>query len=280
MELKVSEIQELVPIDFNYLELKKELGDKLEIYKNIVYTEDTMKTAKEDRAKLNKLSKAINDKKIEIKKDVLKPFEDFETKAKELMGMIDTAVSNIDLQVKAFDQKKKDEKLQEIVTYFNENIGDFAELINFDLIFNERWLNATYSIKQIQEDINHIVTKTKQDLGVIDTQFKDEVINKQLKDFYFRNIISPSVLSLAIQEGVRIVENNKKLEELKQKQLEEKQQEPVFEQPAETEKPTSVNETKEELQQIDFRVWVTQEQKFYLREYLVKNNIKYGKVGN
>lgn len=67
MELQVSEIQELEPVKFNYEELKTALTQKVSTYKNLVYTEENIVTAKADRALLNKLSKAINDEKKRVK---------------------------------------------------------------------------------------------------------------------------------------------------------------------------------------------------------------------
>ena len=54
-------------IDFNFEEIKSELEEKLIKYKNLVVTEDGIKAAKADKAKLNKLAAAIEDKRKEIK---------------------------------------------------------------------------------------------------------------------------------------------------------------------------------------------------------------------
>ena len=67
MELKTEDIKALEPVKFNYEELKKELTEKVENYKNLVYTEENINMAKKDRANLNKLKKAINDEKIRVK---------------------------------------------------------------------------------------------------------------------------------------------------------------------------------------------------------------------
>lgn len=274
MELQVSEIQALEPIKFNYEDLKASLTANLEKYKNLVYTEETIKEAKADRALLNKVSTAINDEKKRIKNKLLEPYMDFEEKCKELMAMVSEVSEGIDSQVKAFEQKTKNEKLQEIMAYWIENVGEFNDLIDFDLIFEERWLNSSYSMKKVQTDINHIFEKTKMDLSTLDSTIKDENIKKQVKDFYFNNIKSPSILSLSIQESQRIEEANKKIETLENSQNAEQN----------TENLTSClqsitdKEQNENLQQLDFRVWVTQRQKFALREFLKANNIKFGRV--
>ena len=60
-------------IDFNFDEMKTELSEKLEKYNALVVTEDSIKDAKSDRANLNKLKTAIDDKRKEIKKLCLAP---------------------------------------------------------------------------------------------------------------------------------------------------------------------------------------------------------------
>nr|DAO95478.1 MAG TPA: Protein of unknown function (DUF1351) [Caudoviricetes sp.] len=289
MQLEVEEIKALEPVKFNYEELKTQLMTKVENYKSIVYTEDTMKNAKADRANFNKLAKALNDEKIRVRNHVLELFEIgvFEKQCNELIELAKDASNHIDTQVKAFEQQKKDDKLKQIMNFFIENVGDYKELIDFDKIFNERWLNVTYKMEQIETDILHIFTKTKTDMNVIDSQFQDENVNKQVKMEYFFQIANPSVLTLAILKGNSIIQNNKKLEELKEKEASSqnitKSEEKITNNSQNiTQNQENVAES-EELQILDFRVHVTQRQKFALREFLKSNNIKfepvpYGKV--
>lgn len=68
MELKINAMETTNAINFNFEELKNEITTKSELYKNMVYTDDTIKTAKEDRASLNKFIKALEDKRKEVKK--------------------------------------------------------------------------------------------------------------------------------------------------------------------------------------------------------------------
>jgi len=57
----------LTNINFNYDELKQELAVRLDKYRNLVYSEDSIKEAKADRATLNKFKKAIEERRKEIK---------------------------------------------------------------------------------------------------------------------------------------------------------------------------------------------------------------------
>lgn len=275
MELKVEEIKALAPIQFNYEDIKKWITEKAKEYKSMVYTEETITNAKSDRATLNKVAKALNDEKIRIKKEVLKPFEDFESKCKELQGIITDASNSIDIQVKAFETKEQEEKKKQIEDLFNTYIGDFKELIIFEQIFNQRWLNKTYTIKKIEDEIKHLIAKTTNDLKVIDAQIQDESINKSVKNYYFNNITDPSILGNSLQEGMKIDENNKKLEQLRNTQKATSEEQNIKEN---SEKITNIVSKTENLIQIDFRVITTKEKFMKLKEFLEINEIDYRRV--
>lgn len=275
MELKVEEIKALAPIQFNYEDIKKWITEKAKEYKSMVYTEETITNAKSDRATLNKVAKALNDEKIRIKKEVLKPFEDFESKCKELQGIITDASNSIDIQIKAFETKEQEEKKKQIEDLFNTYIGDFKELIIFEQIFNQRWLNKTYTIKKIEDEIKHLIAKTTTDLKVIDAQIQDESINKSVKNYYFNNITDPSILGNSLQEGMKIDENNKKLEQLRNTQKVTSEEQNIKEN---SEKITNIVSKTENLIQIDFRVITTKEKFMKLKEFLEINEIDYRRV--
>lgn len=283
MELITNDIEvkdnQILPIKLtNFEDLKKEIVIKMQEYKEINVTEEKLKEAKEYRANLNKFEKAI----AEQRKNKIKEAEEqlgltqYMNECKQLEQYVKDASIFLDKQIKAFEQKEDDEKLQMITKFFIENVGDFEGLIDFDKIYNKKWLNKTYKMDDIQAEIRHIFTKTKTDFNVITTQFTDENIQKQVKQYYLNKINDASVLTLAILEGNKIVENNKKLEELKQKEAENRQK------VTENEKniTTTVQNVpqNENLKQLDFRVFVTQEQMQKLKEFLVTNNIKYGPV--
>ena len=275
MQLVVEEIKALEPVRFNYEELRTQLATKVENYKSIVYTEDNMKAAKADRANFNKLIKALTEEKTRVRNIVLEPFIPFENQCNELIDLAKEASTHIDTQVKSYEQQMKDEKLKEIMAFYIDNIGNYKDLIDFDKIFNERWLNVTYKMEQIQKDILHIISKTETDMNVIESQFQDEDIRKQVKMEYFSQIANPSVLTVSILKGNEILENNKKLETLEQK---EKSLQNVTKS-EENMTNNSQNVTKnEELQQLDFRVYVTPTQKAALKQFLIDNKITFKPV--
>ena len=99
MELKVLN-KEIGSLSINYDELKIELADNLKKYQGLVVTEDEITKAKSTRANLNKVAKMIDDRRKELKKEILKPYEMVEAQTKELIGMIGDVTNAIDDQIK------------------------------------------------------------------------------------------------------------------------------------------------------------------------------------
>lgn len=290
MELLTSDIEikegQILPMKLtNFEDLKKQIIEKMTEYKGMAVTDEKLKEAKTYRANLNNFKKAISAQRISKTKEVEEQLglSKYINDCKELEQYVDDASSFLDKQIKELEKIEDDKKLKEITDFFVQNTGEFDGLIDFDKIYNPKWLNKTYKMDDIQAEIRHVFTKTKTDFDVIKTQFTDENLQKQVQQYYLSNIGNDSVLTLAILEGNKIIDQNKKLEELKQKETESAQNVTEnIQNVTENEKniTTRVQDVpqNENLKQLDFRVFVTQEQMQKLKEFLVTNNIKYGPV--
>lgn len=156
------------PVVWNFDELKSNLETALADYQSRVYTEDMITEAKEDRTKLNKLKKAINDERISREKEYMQPFAEFKAQAKELCDMIDTASSGIGEQLEAFEQKRLDEKTSHIQSLFNDVASNYdLTFITLDKVMNDKWLNKATSDKAIAKEITERFEKAIKDLEVI-----------------------------------------------------------------------------------------------------------------
>ena len=94
----------------NFDEIKAYLDARLAVYRNLVYSEDSLKTAKADKAALNKLKKALDTRRKEIKAVYMEPYLRIETQIKELTAMIDEPLSAIDGFVKDMEAEEKRQK--------------------------------------------------------------------------------------------------------------------------------------------------------------------------
>ena len=165
MELLVREYQRPESILFNYEELKAEITEKTKMYETLVYTDDQIKDAKADKAKLNKLKKTLNDERIRLEKEYLEPFNDFKSKINEIIRIIDKPVAVIDKQVKEFEDKKKQDKYDAIKVMWEEL--EHPSELTLEKIYDSKWLNASTSMKSIQDTMTAAVEKFKQDIATL-----------------------------------------------------------------------------------------------------------------
>lgn len=142
-------------IEENFTEAKEYLQEQLNAYKGVVFTEDTKKDAKETIANLRKDKKALQDRIKDVKKEYMKPFDEFYAKATELITLYDEPIEYINTQVNAFEEKRKAEKIEAIKGIYLELIPEeeWQKVLPFNKIFNSKWENATTSAKSIKEDI-------------------------------------------------------------------------------------------------------------------------------
>ena len=289
LRLVISPLQKMEAIKFNYEELKGGLTASLEKYQNLVYTPENIKEAKDDRATLNALKKSLNDEKIKIKKEFMVPYDDFEAKIKELIELVDKPASEIDKQVKVFEEQEKAKKREVINTIYSENIGAYAELISLEKLYDPRWENKTYKETDITKEIQDVVKKADSDLKVI-MDLKSE-FEFQIKDTYFKTLD----LGQALVEKQRL----EKQKELQEQLATPKQTDIVVDNVAKTTigddsidameyavggvigvdtSNEESNQVEEKMVSVAFRVECTESQLKALGEYMKANGIKYGRA--
>lgn len=225
MELKIYNPQAdgfLQKIDWNFEELKSEITNKANDYMSLVYTPDQMKEAKKDRAALRKFITALEDKRKEIKKQVMIPYTDFEEKEKELISIVNQAVSNIDTQIKAYDESIRQEKLEKVKEIYAKTIGGLADIVTFDKIFKESWLNVSTTLKSITNEITEVRDKIDNDLVVINADTSPYAY--EMKEEYLKNFD----LTAAVNKKQQLEETAKKKalfeEQQRQEEAQRKQQ--------------------------------------------------------
>lgn len=167
MELIVKPIEKMAPIEFNYEELKQELAERVQDYKTVVYTADTIKTAKADRAKLNALKKSLNDERIRLEKEYMEPFQVFKTQVTDLVMIVDDAAKAIDKQVKDYEELQKQKKYESIKELFESLFSAELPWLKLEQIMDDKWLNATTTTKKVEDAMNEIKAKILSDMEML-----------------------------------------------------------------------------------------------------------------
>lgn len=287
MELRVEPVTFPEAIQFNYEELKAEITSKVEMYKNLVYTgSDQIKDAKADRAALNKLIKAMSDERIRIKKDCLKPYDEFERKIRELTDIVNEPVQLIDKQIKEYEQTLKEEKRKEIEALF-ETIG-FQAFVKLEIIWDEKWLNASVSMKSIEEKMR---TRLNEISTAVFTLNKLPEFGFEALELYKETLDLPK----AIEKAQHMSEIAKKkaqyeaeekarreAEEARAKQIAQEQASQQLEQPAEQmvmdlvpQEAPAQQELEPSKEWIRFAALLTTEDALALKEFFQSRNIEF-----
>lgn len=158
--------------------VKSRIGD----YTLENYNEGNLDKAKADKALLNKAKKALNDERIRLEKSFMQPFMGFKDVVNETVKLIDTAVKGIDSVVKAADEKAKNEKRDAIGKIAEEcKLEEYG--IKLSLIFNDKWLNKTCSLKKVKDEINAKMSEIGTNLATLRSFGEDyEVLATRYKE--------------------------------------------------------------------------------------------------
>lgn len=157
----------------NTEEIKKQLSEKMKQYENAVFTEESKTAAKEEVASLRKLKKAVDDRRKEVKAQHMAPYEAFEKEVKELQAIIDKPISLIDKQLKEMEEERIRKKRQQIRELYDEIVGDAAEYLPLEKIYDRKWDNAGTTIKKIREAMEALVVKTASELEILHNSVSD-----------------------------------------------------------------------------------------------------------
>ena len=250
-------------IEFNFDQLKEEISVQLKRYTNMVVTEETIKLAKEDKAELNKLMKALDTRRKEVKKECMEPYEAFASKVKELTDLIAEPIKAIDSQLNEFENKRKAEKEAQIREAY-ENIvpDDIKEYLAFEKAIEPRWLNSTFKMKDIETSLSFKAERIKVDLAIVLNV--DDDLKIPVKQHYMQELDITSTLAY-IEELKRMRESiNAYKEEVR-----------VSDEEAKVVLNTSAPVTEEPIFDYTFKFTCTRSQAIALRNYLESQGIRY-----
>lgn len=174
--------QNLGEIKFNYEDIKQMLEDKLSIYEGALVTDEGKTIAKKEIAALRKLKKEIDDRRKTVKKEWSIPYDEFNAKVQALLSMIDEPILLLDSQVKAFDEKQKQEKREKIKDIYTELIGDVAEYLTFERVYQTGWENVSTSLKKVREEMLEKIDSVKKDISTI-SSMKSNAVTEALNRY-------------------------------------------------------------------------------------------------
>ncbi len=207
----------LQKIDWNKAELEANVRSIVAAYQGLVYTEDTVSDAKNDRAALRKLLNEIEDRRKLVKKKCMEPYEVFESDLKDVTVLIKEQISIIDGQVKEYENSVKEEKKARLQDVYAEAIGELAEVLPFERVFEAQYLNVSFKESKAATEIQEKIQRVKSDLAAIDAL--DSKYKLNAKDVYVRTLD----MSKAMAENARLIKFEEQMEADRKRKAEEEE---------------------------------------------------------
>ena len=296
MELIINEVAIPEQITFNYEELKAELTDKVKTYETLVYNDEQIKEAKADKAALNKLKKALNDERIRREKEYMQPFNSFKAQINEIIGIIDRPLAVIDAQVKSYEEKQKQEKMEQIRALWSEM--EVPDGLTFENVFIDKMLNISYAMSHVKQKMLDDISRFNRDIATLSDlpEFGFEAVEVYKSTLDVNKAITEAkrMSEMAKAKAAREAEMKARAEAEEQARLAaEADQKKQYEMPSVEEIPAPVQEdfanppadevggsenatvTAAEKQWISFRALLTVEQATALKEFFESYNIQF-----
>lgn len=147
--------------------MQQNLTEMLAAYTGRVYTPETIKDAKADRAAVNKLDKQLSDAARSAKAFYMKPLEEFLQSTKQMQTRCKAVSGAIDQQVKAVEEAERQDKADALRAVYVDCIGELREMISFDRLLVPQWLNKTYDLAKASRELRKSVETRREELRLI-----------------------------------------------------------------------------------------------------------------
>ena len=258
----------------NEEELGKAVAEYATQYNGMVVTEETFKGAKASRATLNKLSKALNDRRKEIKREYNAPLKEFEAKVKSWDTNVKDAISGLDVGIKDLEERQRQEradKVQALIEEMAPNYGVDPAAIEV----KDSWKAKSISKKKITDEIASEMKQIKQDQDNLQI-VKDHCERNHWQFTPYREFALAFGPLQAIQKIDEDIEEEKKTEEARKAakvaEVERQKENTVQVNGHDYDKETG--ETVREEQKVTFTLQGTQDQLDSLARYVKTMGIK------
>ena len=279
-ENKLIVVKQIPVIEEQLKKASDEINEKVKNAVALVCTDENVKIIKYVRATLNKELKEFEDKKKQVKAEIMRPYEDFESSYKKYISdKYKSADVELKNKIDTVENELKANKKAEIVNYFNEYLSSK----NIDFIKYEQAninITLTASMNRLKEQVKNFIYKIAYDLNLIDTQEnKAEILVEYKQNLNVSQAITTVTNRFkAIEEEKARQEREKEFKtEISEKYVE--QHVPTIEEvpQMEIEAPltTPVAEKQEEVLTLTFKVKGTRAKLRALKEFLMNGGYEY-----
>ena len=192
MSNEIIVVKQLPVIEQQLAQIKEQVTERVETVTSLVVTEDTVKAVKKARAELGAEFKSWEEKRKEVKKAVITPYEKFEEVYNDcISNSYKTADKLLKQRIDEVENELKAKKAAEVQSYFEE----YLESKNIDFItYEQAGINVTLSasLKSLKEQAKAFIDRIESDLKLIETftDLKAEILVEYKKSLNVSDAIT------------------------------------------------------------------------------------------
>jgi hypothetical protein len=196
-------VKQLPVIEQQLAQIKQQVAERVETVTSLVVTEDTVKAVKKARAELGAEFKSWEEKRKEVKKAVITPYEKFEEVYIDcISNSYKTADKLLKQRIDEVENELKAKKAAEVQSYFEEYLA--SKDIDF-VSYEQAGINVTLSasLKSLKEQAKAFIDRIESDLKLIETftDLKAEILVEYKKSLNVSDAITGvKARTRAIQE--------------------------------------------------------------------------------
>lgn len=174
-------VRQLPEIEEHLRNFKDKINEEVEKATSLVCTEETLASVREARANLNKAYKKLDSQRIDVKKQILEPYESFESVYRECVAVPFCRGDEIlKRRISEVENALKDEKAGKASEYYKE----YCSSKGIDFIPFERLglnITLTVSLKKLKEQAKAFIDKVSDEIVLIASQEHSEEILVEYK---------------------------------------------------------------------------------------------------
>lgn len=216
MSTELIVIKQLPIIEQQLLQIKAHIAGKVDGALSLACTEDTVKAVKAVRSELNGDFNALEEKRKEVKKAILAPYDQFEAIYRECVtDIFKPADEQLKAKISEVEDGLKEQRRLEAEAFFNE----YAAKKGIDFVsFDRAGINVTLSSskKSLKDQGRAFIDKVTDELALIDTQeHKAEILVEYKKNLNVAVAITSVVdrMKAVEAERARVLASQKTAEE-------------------------------------------------------------------
>lgn len=163
-------VRQLPIIEEQLMLIRDSIKTKVDYALSMVCSEDTVKDIKSLRSELNKDFTELENKRKEVKKAIMSPYDQFEAIYKACVtDIFKPADNNLKAKIDEVESGLKDEKASEVRAYFAEyQLSKDIDFVSFEQ--TGIVITLTASKKALKEQCKAFIDKVAEELVLIDTQ--------------------------------------------------------------------------------------------------------------